>query len=1200
MFEPDTIVGRHYRIVSQLGAGGMSQVYKAVDVNLGREVALKFLHPESVSEKDLVQRFLNEGRILATIKHRAVIDVYASDTDEATKSPFLVMELVDGLTLEAAEHTLRGDLPRLLQLFIELLEGIHACHQKGIIHRDLKPANVLINRSGQLKIVDFGVAKTVRKVTRTGVTLGTPHYMAPEQCLGKSEISSAADIYSIGIMFWEMLVGKVPFDVEAGATDPALTIALKHLNEPVPLDSINGDPRTAPFADLLRDMLAKKPEDRPAVPDIIETLKKRIAAPAPGAATTEADPAMIGDIYRLDRVLGQGGMGTVYKALDTALNRAVAIKVLNASISADESVVDRFIKEGRLLATVGHPNVLAIYASSRDKATGRPFLVMEYIDGMLLSDIKKSGAPDHKRIVPLILQLMDGIRACHQKGIVHRDLKPTNLMVTRDGTLKIFDFGIAKTEAAMTRVGMTLGTPQYMSPEQCTGSSTLTPASDIYSIGIVLWELIFGTLPFTAEHDSNPELAIALKQVQGTLPMPSLPADPALASLVPMVRRMLDKQATERPTTDEIIAFLDEHLHTYPVEGVRMDLTKRRDSLRRSTAEGLFDEAASVSSRKKLIFATIFLILLGGILALRFSSKPGAGKPADESTELIASLTRRIADEMAAGQLTEAVMHFDLLASIPAALAQTNVYRSLLCDAMLNRTRELRENGEATAALDLLALALRVDPANLSARSALEMSSASEASSPSVIASETPLPPVEPAVVPSPPTVEIAALPPQASDTAAVTPAATEIASAASEAVFVQPDPASMPIAALPASAAPPVEVPVPPPVTTPPQSSLESHFEAVRREIDEFTGVEDPAKIIGKLDALGTLAGLDQVLPLKRQLASKIALTGDLKLATDKAAAVAVYEQALAIDPDQPATKAKLSLARAALESEKSASTKKTQQDKLKDRAALAAAAEKDAKAFKPGFSAPKPLIGKLKSLDSAGEIERARALTSEIKEKYFKAAGARSEKDPHGALRLLKQLTGFPGMKNDQEVKSRIAEFAEKAKAAGPEIAAAPETKPEKPVSEEETGTSSDEGEPAPADHAPVMVTPTETGSLLSQITQPEVVSHNVDKIIQLCKELEKKRHKDEAAAYRLQAVENLIDNAEENSANGAFDAAIVDYNKALKILPKHPGALAGRQVIQNLSKKGGASSQGPSDAPPEPYIDAEPDENPNDAGR
>ncbi|HQG27906.1 MAG TPA: protein kinase, partial [Candidatus Ozemobacteraceae bacterium] len=815
---------------------------------------------------------------------------------------------------------------------------------------------------------------------------------------------------------------------------------------------------------------------------------------------------------------------------DTALNRPVAIKVLNASISTDETVVDRFIKEGQLLATVGHPNVLAIYASSRDKATGRPFLVMEFIDGMLLSDIKKSGVPEHRRIVPLMLQLLDGIRACHAKGFIHRDLKPSNLMVTRDGTLKIFDFGIAKTEAAMTRVGMTLGTPQYMSPEQCTSGSALTPASDVYSIGIVLWELIFGSPPFTADGDSNPELSIALKQVQGTLPMPSLPTDPALAALVPMIRRMLDKQPGQRPTTDEIISLLDEHLQKYPVDGVRMDLTKRRDSLRRSAAEGLFAETGF--SSKSAFAVSAVVLLVAGLLIWQYSRTRGSIVQQDDRAGRIASLALYIRNDI----------------PLPAS-----------------------------PAIDATSVA----------------TPAASVSEPRVPASEPePLPATEPAVVPPP--VMTPPVPVETSETIVVAPPATKTVelvaspSVAASASVAAPEAASVEVITASPAGSPPAVQPPQPPAADPGRGTLDTHFEAVRKEIDEFTGDEDPSKIQGKLDALGVLAGSDQVAPLKRLLASKIALAGDMKLISDKNAAMALYQRALAIDPDQPTTKAKLGLAREALESEKAASARKTEQAKEKDRAGLLASAEKDVRSFKPGFSAPRPLIGKLKSLDALGEKNRVSELTAEIRDRYLKAAKTRAEKDPAGALRLLKQATGFPGLKNDGDVKSLLDEISSKAKSAEPAVA-----KPAKPAPDSETGGSG-EAQEQPAEEAGTAPVPTtEAGALLSQITQPEVVGHNVEKIIQLCRDLEKKRRKDEAAAYRLQAVENLVDNAEENSANGAFDAAIADYNKALKILPNHAGALAGKRIIENLTKKGGATPSPSSGEAPEPYIDAQPDD-------
>ena len=173
MFQENQIIGRHYKLLQKLGAGGMGAVYKALDINLGREVAIKFLLKEIAEEKEIVDRFLNEGRIIATINHPAVISVYASDVEEATGMPFLVMEFVDGHSLDHYKKELRNDLDTLIEHFINMLSGINACHKKGIIHRDLKPENLLINSNGQIKICDFGIARSAGRHTRTGMAIGT-------------------------------------------------------------------------------------------------------------------------------------------------------------------------------------------------------------------------------------------------------------------------------------------------------------------------------------------------------------------------------------------------------------------------------------------------------------------------------------------------------------------------------------------------------------------------------------------------------------------------------------------------------------------------------------------------------------------------------------------------------------------------------------------------------------------------------------------------------------------------------------------------------------------------------------------------------------------------------------------------------------------------------------------------------------------
>jgi len=726
MIQPDEIIGRHYKVIAQLGVGGMGQVYKALDINLGRDVAVKFLL-DSDSNEEIRQRFVNEGRTIATINHRAVISVYASDVDERLNVPFLVMEFVDGKAIDSFRNQYLANQTLLVEHFVELLEGISACHQKGIIHRDIKPANILVNREGQLKILDFGIAKTAKKQTKTGVALGTPHYMAPEQCLGKADVTHKVDIYAIGIMLWEFLSGKLPFDVGDSAADPALAIALMHLNEPPPVEVIRSNPAISRFADLLEKMLAKKPADRPEISDVLDVLRRELTCSIPAHATTTGIPAIpavgvtphpgsahiIGDIYRIDRELGTGGMGTVYLALDTSLNRLVAVKVLNESMSRDENTVERFIREGQMLATVGHPNIMNIYASARDRDSGRPFLVMEYIDGVSLSSLKPSLLKDRRSVPSLMLQLFEGIAACHGKGIIHRDLKPSNIMVTRAGLLKVLDFGIAKTSAGITRTGVTMGTPEYMSPEQCMGVKDLTPASDIYTMGVIFWELLYGETPFKPDVSENPELSVALKHIHATLPATALIPDETIAPLLPMIRRMLDKSPQGRPSLDELLRTLDAYVDERLPSSATAPITRRKSrNTQTSTLQELVSSSESSFTRLfpwRWIFAGTLSLAAAAALyyGLNFGN-PGNDK-------LIALLETQLRQQIVSDSLDEAVRSLALLEAEPKGPQAAAPYRSPLAEALSAKARTQASEGQASPAMMLYELALRVEPANATA-----------------------------------------------------------------------------------------------------------------------------------------------------------------------------------------------------------------------------------------------------------------------------------------------------------------------------------------------------------------------------------------------------------------------------------------------------------------------------------------------------
>jgi eukaryotic-like serine/threonine-protein kinase len=223
------VVAERYELEEVVGTGGMSSVFKARDMLLERSVALKVLHPHFTEDDQYVERFRREARAVASLSHPNIVTILDRGEDEGRQ--FIVFELVEGRTLAEVLQA-EGRLPvrRALEIAIQVALGLGFAHEQGLVHRDVKPQNVILNGDGRAKVTDFGIARSldVQGVTQSGAVLGTSNYIAPEQASGRP-VDRTTDVYSLGVVLFELLTGEVPFPGES-----FVAVAMQHVSEPPP------------------------------------------------------------------------------------------------------------------------------------------------------------------------------------------------------------------------------------------------------------------------------------------------------------------------------------------------------------------------------------------------------------------------------------------------------------------------------------------------------------------------------------------------------------------------------------------------------------------------------------------------------------------------------------------------------------------------------------------------------------------------------------------------------------------------------------------------------------------------------------------------------------------------------------------------------------------------------------------------------
>jgi serine/threonine protein kinase len=568
-----------YVLLKPMARGGMGAIFLAAAGEPGFQ---KFCVVKKViaekTDRAKANRFLDEAKVVLRLSHANLVPTF--DAGEVDGEFYIAMELVEGKDLReiwnrCVRTKTRIPLDVALHVAREIARALTYVHSHGdlhLVHRDVAPPNILISYFGEVKLTDFGLARSVLKQENTapGVVFGRASYLSPEQARGETA-DARTDVYSLGIVLWELVTGNQY--LQLANLDPATAMSLvrhpraqpasskapwitpnldallmralapnrddrfqsaeemrKALSEVIAQISPRADAeRTADFlrglyADIMkqeraeRDKLladsaelaappapATRPSGRMPVPlAALEMSSTKTKLPFPKdeeSLGVDFTGRVIDSRYRINRKIGEGGMGSVYAAEHVEIGKGVAIKILHPAYSTQQDLVERFRREARAASRIGHPHIIDVtdFGSTED---GCAFFVMEHLDGIDLADVlshERRLAPE--RACQIAIQICSALAAAHAAGVIHRDLKPENIfLVARDGQadfVKVLDFGIARSMGRarrLTNPGVAMGTPEYMAPEQAEGGA-VDQRSDIYSVGALIYEMTSGSPP---------------------------------------------------------------------------------------------------------------------------------------------------------------------------------------------------------------------------------------------------------------------------------------------------------------------------------------------------------------------------------------------------------------------------------------------------------------------------------------------------------------------------------------------------------------------------------------------------------------------------------------------------------------------------------------------------------------------------------
>jgi serine/threonine-protein kinase len=510
-----------FQILRVLGSGGTGTVYCARDASAGREVALKLL--EAANHPHLRRRFRREVELMRRLSHPNLVRLL--DSGELDGQPYLAMEIVSGRDLSRViQQEGAQPLERVIAYIRQAAAALAYVHGQGVVHRDIKLQNLMVDDSGHVTLMDLGFSRHPdnTRLTSENTLLGTARYFAPDALRGDHQ-NPLQDVYALALCTHELLIGR-PW-CESRSLDALFETILRG-----PAPTLAGTGFEAPgwLVGIQSRALAKDPGHRPSAREYGDVLAReggrtnavvadrapaaRVDAGAGGSTPPTASlepvqalpddlagdlPGTVRDDYEILKTLGRGGQGLVVLARHRALRRAVAIKLHWRQPFGDQ-YHNRVSQEAKILAALNHPHLVKVFDLGVEGNV--TYLVTEFVDGETLSAVLDRTRPLAPRLAVSILgQVLDGLAYLHSKGVLHRDIKPSNIILEGPSShVRILDFGLAVSAFAhevSTATGVILGTVAYLAPEVARGEPA-TERSDIYSIGVLAFELLAGRLPF--------------------------------------------------------------------------------------------------------------------------------------------------------------------------------------------------------------------------------------------------------------------------------------------------------------------------------------------------------------------------------------------------------------------------------------------------------------------------------------------------------------------------------------------------------------------------------------------------------------------------------------------------------------------------------------------------------------------------------